>query len=831
MGNRVEVEFIATDRGVVATAKGIADSLPVIERLARPASNELDALTKRIQELVGLTKTPLATGFLDELRGKGVEAVRAYHQELNQLAERQVNARSAASIATAQEQQLSREREIAAQKAKQLADANERLAQSIAAKQRAASAQGTDVASALAEAQGKRVRGPFGVSGLDTRTGSNALDARAQAQLPQSRFDFTRAVVEQRRFATETQRVTQLTDDQFKKMQQLDGAARRAHGGTEAVRSALLRVSGIPQSEAVGGLLQLGAAGTGPALAVAAVVAGVAVWLEKIISIRKENERLLKLAQEQAALTPKLLGTGGQGNLLLSERNEQTNKIRDFLRDLDKGRASGVSPDVITLNQKIIELTKGAAKNEDELRNKILRNLDLGQRQRELHDFLNGTVSDDNFVAQIDRRIRALPGGEVESFRRQLKGLRDEYISLSNAGERYVGTLDNIRSKSQTRINNQFDKDISSAKNPAQVDAALKNGIGNIAADFASRLQSRSIETAQGSKNREDIERELARVEERQRVLKEISEQSEQAKATFKQQDDQFKNTLQSARESIRQIGLEVQSSNPYVKIFSDAKESLRTFKESVKSLPGLVRDTKIEQFEKLLDQRTSQNVFKESLAHQDRLRSLLEEQAKIVAGLGGQANRDRFTERDAQRDAIIKEIEQKRGAGTLGKDEHFSLLGKLNALDNVSPLDRLEREFTARRIASDQAALASAGDDPLKQSLALDRLLSHTSDISKLSEDQVNVRTDALKRRIEIENAAQEKKDAQEAEKLATEKELIPALKEFTAGLLQGLGISVNVTDDAAKADLGTSPGADTLFGSASSFARGIGGGFTNNF
>jgi hypothetical protein len=494
----------------------------------------------------------------------------------------------------------------------------------------------------------------------------------------------------------------------------------KAAQGLSTVRSGLLGISGIPRGEALGAVLELGGAGGGIGLVVAAAVAGVALLTKTIIQLKEESAKLLKDAEQGAVKFTQLTNQGGQGNLFLSEANSKAEEIRKFLEDLDKGRALGVSPDALSLEDKIKKLTDGAARNENDLRAASFV-LSEQQKQRELKEFNLDPRASGNRFADAQKRFEGLASDRIsiQQINRELDGLRNQYISGAISLEDYNQSLD------------RFERGI------------------RLSADVAD----------QAKKSHEDFNKSVS--------------------------------TNRAVFEQIATLRNQLQS-NPFVTLYDEAARRQRSFLDQFKDVIPQIKD----QFVELNRQVLSLDIFKARLARQDRLNDLLNSQEQLRAGLGGQANRDQFKERDSQRDSLIREIEQKRGAGILGREEHNSLLARLNALGDTSPLDRLEREATERRIASDRAALEQAGNDPLKQSLALDRLLAHTSDISKLNEDQISLRADALQRRIEVENAAQEKKQAQEAEKLATERELIPALKEFTTALLKGLGFDVRITD-----------------------------------
>jgi hypothetical protein len=327
--------------------------------------------------------------------------------------------------------------------------------------------------------------------------------------------------------------------------------------------------------------------------------------------------------------------------------------------------------------------------------------------------------------------------------------------------------------------------------------------------------------------------------------------------------DKKFAESMAKASDALEKLKIETES-DPFNKLALSAQESSRQIQKEFSGLPVSIR----KELERLNDIKFGRDLFKENLAHTDRLNSLLDEQAKIGAGLGGL---NRAQETGQRRQAFVTgqfDLEQDqrtaRGqffseADTLRRkvgELQSSLSGKfaaeaieqatrgvnrdvldaagvrnarIGALDTLSSeqrkdfirqqsISQLEDEARVRQIKSDQAALAQAGDDPLKQSLALDRLLSHTSDIGKLTEDQSNLRADALKRRIEIENAADKKKEEKEEKREKAQENFTEALIAFTKGIKDGLGIDVTVSDaETTKTDLGVAPGSDTLLGKKS--------------
>lgn len=171
----------------------------------------------------------------------------------------------------------------------------------------------------------------------------------------------------------------------------------------------------------------------------------------------------------------------------------------------------------------------------------------------------------------------------------------------------------------------------------------------------------------------------------------------------------------------------------------------------------------------------------------------------------------------------------------------------------------RETREFIEKARADFNEKVERAGKDrefaatfdKARSQEILDReVIALTSRISpdKLTPDLRERERDAVARQIErgTEQRAQMQAAITELSGAATQlgsstkelKQPITELKkpivDFIKALAKGIGIDLKITDEGkSTVDPGTSPGADTLFGTAKDFTEGIksGGNFSNNF
>ncbi len=209
---------------------------------------------------------------------------------------------------------------------------------------------------------------------------------------------------------------------------------------------------------------------------------------------------------------------------------------------------------------------------------------------------------------------------------------------------------------------------------------------------------------------------------------------------------------------------------------------------------------------------------FGASLGAAGQINDIITERARLDAGLGGQGLRDRDAQAFNERQRIIAEIERQRGAGELTGAQQNALLRQLGKLGQSSPLDAINSDAVSRSISIAEKALKGA-TSVQEKNLALQYGLNATRDIGKLSSSQIEARARFLDQSQAIQMELLKAQLDREKERLAVDKAMIPAMKEFTAALNTGLPISI--TSDApaeTKVDLGPS-----LVQS--------GGGLSNNF
>lgn len=193
MGNTVEVEFTVKDNGVVRTGREISE---VYGRM----SSEVEAAWREVE----------AAG---DRAGKAAEgSMRLAKKAAKEYADAAIDAKI---------------------KTEELAKAQERL-------------------QTIPKFAGKSLPPGVNVNGLDTRTGAEGFTPLAQKLLPQSQFDFSKAALEQRRLAQESERVTQLTNKQWADMQK--GADRSAQA-IGLLGQGLTGIVGVPKSQAIGQII------------------------------------------------------------------------------------------------------------------------------------------------------------------------------------------------------------------------------------------------------------------------------------------------------------------------------------------------------------------------------------------------------------------------------------------------------------------------------------------------------------------------------------------------------------------------------------------------
>lgn len=212
-----------------------------------------------------------------------------------------------------------------------------------------------------------------------------------------------------------------------------------------------------------------------------------------------------------------------------------------------------------------------------------------------------------------------------------------------------------------------------------------------------------------------------------------------------------------------REAGREVQNlrgqltDNPFARIYDQAADRQAQFLERFKEVPQTIKS----EFLKLNQDLQNLDIFKANLARTDRLNSLI-------------ADRERLQNR-----------------GVAGR--FFNEFGAPITQEEANA--QLESRLRGSQITSAQSALAGA-TGPAQQQLALDRILQATSDTSRLTEEQAQIRLRAIEQRIEIEPAALAEKQKTEADLVASQKELTPAMLALAEAIAKGITLNFNVKD-----------------------------------
>lgn len=254
---------------------------------------------------------------------------------------------------------------------------------------------------------------------------------------------------------------------------------------------------------------------------------------------------------------------------------------------------------------------------------------------------------------------------------------------------------------------------------------------------------------------------------------KKDQEELEKAVLKFqKESEEKYKKFQQSVREAADAV-TDLQSkltNNPIANAFETAEKRQREFLEKFKEVPAAM----IEEFKKANNELLRLEIFKGKIDSSGRVGNLQAEIAKLNAGLGGSALRSESGNesltleqrkldllkqgidlrnttslRELEVQAIIKELEQKRSEGNLSNAEQEVLIRKASLLDAKFAAEenfkRLEREARAAQILSGQQLLSQASSTAEKK-LANEQILSATSDITRLTPEQVDIRLKALK-------------------------------------------------------------------------------------
>ncbi|MCI0485029.1 MAG: hypothetical protein L0229_00235 [Blastocatellia bacterium] len=275
------------------------------------------------------------------------------------------------------------------------------------------------------------------------------------------------------------------------------------------------------------------------------------------------------------------------------------------------------------------------------------------------------------------------------------------------------------------------------------------------------------------------------RAREAARAAQEFEERQRRARV----EAAQMREALRSVDQTLAGLRAQTQN-NPFVSQFEEARISIERFKEQVKDLGAQGREA-AKEFEQLTLQNLSGDVFRARLASGDRLLALQKEQAFLRAGQGGQGLIEELATRDRQRGEIIREIESRRREGTLSGSEQLGLLARLNQIGVPRERDLIEEDFRRREIQAAEGALSRA-QGPAQQAVAVERILQATSDISRLSEQEITLRRQALEQSIRIEEKKQQAAEEFQKKQVEIQEGTLTILQELSEQLKSGAVITI---------------------------------------
>ncbi len=272
--------------------------------------------------------------------------------------------------------------------------------------------------------------------------------------------------------------------------------------------------------------------------------------------------------------------------------------------------------------------------------------------------------------------------------------------------------------------------------------------------------------------------------------------------------DEQFKK-IREAADAVTELRAKLQD-NPLSKFFNEADKREREFIQKFgNDVPQKIYDG----FKAFSDKILELDLFKGKLSERIKIGSLSTELAKLQAGLGGSFFKDDAARRFTEQQALSKEIRDKRDAGTLTVGEQNELVKRIFDLEvspTLSKLEQIEQQSKAQQLAIAQEFLAGA-KSPLEKNFALEQILSATSDISKLTPEQIDIRAKAIQQSISISADIFKQQAQQEQIRLKATQDNTTALKAVEASLnaLANESVIVKVVSDteAASVSLGQSP------------------------
>jgi hypothetical protein len=245
---------------------------------------------------------------------------------------------------------------------------------------------------------------------------------------------------------------------------------------------------------------------------------------------------------------------------------------------------------------------------------------------------------------------------------------------------------------------------------------------------------------------------------------------------------------------------------NPLANLYDVAEQRQRAFLEGFRNATAEQREAYI----KLNRDVLALDIFKEKLNIASTTNNLQLEIAKLQAGLGGASLRDTAARNAAERAAITKEIETRRGAGDLTGAQQDALLNKLNSIGQASRLEQLEADFRQKALQNAQGLLGGA-QSAQEKNLALEQILRLTGgDIGKLSENEVSIRFKALTESANVQAQIGRDLIQQQQQRLQTDSKLATSVEKLSTiltGIEPGVlnkfikaidsGVNVHVTTD----------------------------------
>lgn len=240
---------------------------------------------------------------------------------------------------------------------------------------------------------------------------------------------------------------------------------------------------------------------------------------------------------------------------------------------------------------------------------------------------------------------------------------------------------------------------------------------------------------------------------------------------------------------------------NPFARLITEASGRLQDFRKQFKDVGTDI----VQQFEQVSTRVLALDLFKADLLSAGRAGSLLLDAEKL--------RQDRATalaDQRTQREALIREIETGRSAGTLGRLDQFALLDKISKIGERSPVDLRAIELAEKAIADSQAKLSQF--DPTSatgrsaQAAHIDFALAALQRVGpeKLTSDLFDTQVRLLEQKAALE--LQLKQDTQA---LAKEQGAqIQKLLESTAQLTESL-TRIEITDTTGRVRVDTQGGA----------------------